>query len=141
MNLNDVSPYELEGGRKSIRTLSVNDLKSLYEALGVGYSTAPSSSVEIMVVYAYATWCGYCQRGMPIFNDQVLRSNTKFAFFFNASTPDRRAAFKTITGQDINKFPTIFVFYGTSKGRKASQMVADGNYTTKFHKLKALMGF
>ena len=129
----------LNGGLKNIRTLSVSDLEALYKALGVGYSTAPASSVEIMVVYAYASWCGYCQRGMPIFNQQALSSNTKFAFFFNASTASRREDFKRITGQDVKAFPTIFVFYGTPKGRRVAKMPADGQYISKFNKLAKLM--
>jgi len=131
----------IEGGRKSIRTLTVNDLKALYEALGnegnSGYLS--ESRVEIMVVYAYASWCGFCQKGMPVFNEQALKTNSKIAFFFNASTPDRRAEFKRITGRDINKFPTIFVFYGTPQGRRVSEMIANGNYSAKLQKLNQLM--
>jgi thiol-disulfide isomerase/thioredoxin len=128
---------DFEGGLKNIRTLSVSDLQSLYKA--IAHSTGEPSGVEIMVVYAFASWCGYCQRGMPIFNEQAIRSKTKFVFFFDASTPERRKDFLRITGQEIRSFPTIYVFYGTSTGIQVSKMNADGQYLPKFEKLQNVM--
>jgi len=122
-----------------IRQLDAETLKKFLAAL------EKSPKTDILIVYAYATWCGYCQRGMPIFEAQAkdlpVTSKVRGRIFkYDSSQPAQREAFLKATGHPIPHFPSIFCFFKVpGKPTGCIAIPANGQYSEKFTKLNRLI--
>jgi hypothetical protein len=125
-----------------IRQLSAPELHKFLDNLKV------STKTDVLIVYAFATWCGFCMRnpqtGLANFETQVdgLSNNSDIRgriFKYDASKTEMQQAFLRATGQQVTSFPSIYCFYNVDGTLRSVKVPANGQYLKKFHKLENLI--
>ena len=125
-----------------IRQLSAPELHKFLEHLKV------SKKTDVLIVYAFATWCGFCMRnpqtGLANFESQVsgLSNNSEIRgriFKYDASKTETQQAFLKATGQQVTSFPSIYCFYNVDGHLRIAKVPANGQYINKLHKLENLI--